>query len=85
MEDVIEKNFCGLCMKHECKNCMKLYIERENKVLTYGCANYEPMLNKHPLKHFDYENYEIRSNKIKYDLLEVERYGRQKLCRIYFL
>ena len=62
MEDVIEKNFCNLCREHKCKECMKMYINQEKGVLTYGCSNYKPTTH-HPLKHFDFENYEIKSDK----------------------
>lgn len=72
MEDIIRENFCNLCKKHECKNCMKLYVKNNHNILTYGCSNYEQKDKRHPLKKFDYQ---IRSNQIKYDILEVKRYG----------
>ena len=71
MEDIIRENFCNLCKKHECKNCMKLYEEKNHNILTYGCSNYEQKDKRHPLKKFDYQ---IRSNQIKYDILEIKRY-----------
>lgn len=71
MEDIIRENFCNLCKKHECKNCMKLYVKNNHDVLIYGCSNYEQKDKRHPLKKFDYQ---IRSNRIKYDILEVKRY-----------
>ena len=79
MEDIIRENFCNLCKKHESKKhewkkheCMKLYVKNNHNILTYGCSNYEQKDKSHPLKKFDYQ---IRSNQIKYDILEVKRYG----------
>ena len=72
MEDIIRENFCNLCKKHKCKNCMKLYVKNNHNILTYGCSNYEQKDKSQPLKKFDYQ---IRSNQIKYDILEVKRYG----------
>lgn len=73
MEDIIRENFCNLCKKHECKNCMKLYVKNNHDILTYGCSNYEQKDKSHPLKKFDYQ---IRSNQIKYDILEIKRYEK---------
>ena len=52
---------------------MKLYVKNNHNILTYGCSNYEQKDKSHPLKKFDYQ---IRSNQIKYDILEVKRYER---------
>lgn len=60
IEDVIKENFCNLCKKHKCKNCMKIYIENNKDILTYGCSNYEPTKSYPKCPAF---NYVIKSDK----------------------
>lgn len=63
MEDVIKKYFCNFCMrKNNCKNCMKIKIEKNNNILIYRCVNFNRNKNKKLPYYVDFD-YKIKSDK----------------------